>query len=42
MNAPTINTITHGAHTFDKLTAPTATQHRAFHLIGAPIPVTLA
>jgi hypothetical protein len=36
------NTITHGAHTFDKLTAPTATQHRAFHLIGAPIPVTLA
>lgn len=37
----TRNTITHGAHTFDKITAPTATQHRAFQLIGVPIPVTL-
>lgn len=35
------NTITHGTHTFDKLTAPTNTQHRAFQLISAPIPVTL-
>ncbi len=37
----TRNTITLGQTTFDKLTLPTQTQHRAFELIGAPIPLTL-
>jgi hypothetical protein len=35
------NTITHGTHTFDKITLPTSTQRRAFELLGAPIPLTL-
>jgi hypothetical protein len=35
------NTITLGQATFDKITLPTPTQHRAFELIGAPIPLTL-
>ncbi|MGH3603888.1 MAG: IS1634 family transposase [Pseudonocardiaceae bacterium] len=35
------NTITLGPATFDKITTPTATQHRAFELIGAPIPLSL-
>jgi len=35
------NTITHGGHTFDKITLPTPTQRRAFELIDAPIPLTL-
>jgi hypothetical protein len=35
----TRNTITLDAATFDKITTPTATQHRAFDLIGAPIPL---
>ncbi len=35
------NTITLGSATFDKITTPTATQHRAFELIGAPIPLSL-
>jgi hypothetical protein len=38
----TRNTITHGGHTFDKITAPTQTQQRAFQLIDAAIPLTLA
>jgi hypothetical protein len=37
----TRNTIDHGGHTFDKITAPTPTQERAFQLLGAPIPVSL-
>jgi hypothetical protein len=37
----TRNTITHGDHTFDKITAPTPTQERAFQLLGAPIPLSL-
>jgi hypothetical protein len=37
----TRNTITHGGHTFDKITVPTPTQERAFQLLGAPIPMTL-
>ncbi|MGH3777991.1 MAG: hypothetical protein ACRDRR_20040 [Pseudonocardiaceae bacterium] len=35
------NTITLGEATFDKITTPTATQRRAFELIGAPIPLSL-
>jgi hypothetical protein len=35
------NTITLGQVTFDKITAPTPTQQRAFELIGTPIPLTL-
>ena len=35
----TRNTITLDAATFDKITTPTATQHRAFDLIDAPIPL---
>jgi hypothetical protein len=35
------NTITLGQVTFDKITLPTPTQHRAFELIGAPIPLSL-
>ncbi|PZS19965.1 MAG: transposase, partial [Pseudonocardiales bacterium] len=35
------NTITLGGTTFDKITTPTATQRRAFDLIGAPIPLSL-
>ncbi|HEX5346192.1 MAG TPA: IS1634 family transposase [Pseudonocardiaceae bacterium] len=34
-------TITLAQTTFDKITLPTPTQHRAFELIGAPIPLTL-
>jgi hypothetical protein len=41
MATMTRNTITHGTHTFDKITTPTTTQERAFQLIGAPIPITL-
>jgi Transposase DDE domain len=37
----TRNTITHNHHTFDKITPPTPTQHRAFELLGTPIPITL-
>jgi hypothetical protein len=37
----TRNTITLDQTTFDKITTPTATQLRAFELIGAPIPLTL-
>lgn len=37
----TRNTITHGEHTFDKITPPTATQRRAFELLNTPIPLTL-
>ncbi|MGH3935015.1 MAG: IS1634 family transposase, partial [Pseudonocardiaceae bacterium] len=37
----TRNTITLGQTTFDKITTPTATQHRAFELLGAPIPLSL-
>ncbi len=38
----TRNTITLGDRTFDKISTPTATQQRAFDLLGAPIPLTLA
>ena len=38
----TRNTITIGDRTFDKITTPTPTQHRAFDLLGAPIPLSLA
>jgi hypothetical protein len=38
----TRNTITIGDRTFDKISTPTQTQHRAFELLGAPIPLTLA
>jgi hypothetical protein len=38
----TRNTITVGDRTFDKISTPTPTQHRAFELLGAPIPLTLA
>ena len=37
----TRNTIAIGATTFEQLTTPTALQHRAFALIGAPIPIHL-
>jgi transposase len=37
----TRNTITHGGHTFDKITVPTLAQERAFQLLGAPIPLNL-
>jgi hypothetical protein len=37
----TRNTITIGDRTFDKISTPTATQHRAFDLLGAPIPLTI-
>jgi Transposase DDE domain len=37
----TRNTITLGNHTFDKISQPTPTQHRAFQLLGTPIPLTL-
>ena len=37
----TRNTITLGQASFDKITTPTATQHRAFELIGAPLPLSL-
>ena len=37
----TRNTITHGGHTFDKITVPTLAQERAFQLLGAPIPLSL-
>jgi DDE family transposase len=37
----TRNTITLANHTFDKITQPTPTQHRAFQLLGTPIPLTL-
>jgi hypothetical protein len=37
----TRNTVTLGPVTFDKITEPTPTQHRAFELIGASIPLTL-
>jgi hypothetical protein len=37
----TRNTITLDQTTFDKITAPTPTQQRAFDLISAPIPLTL-
>ncbi|HEX8760204.1 MAG TPA: IS1634 family transposase [Pseudonocardiaceae bacterium] len=37
----TRNTITLGDRTFDKITLPTPTQHHAFQLLGAPIPLTL-
>jgi Transposase DDE domain len=37
----TRNTITIGDRTFDKITLPTPTQHRAFQLLGTPIPLTL-
>jgi transposase len=37
----TRNTITIGHTTFDKITMPTPTQHRAFELIGTSIPLAL-
>lgn len=37
----TRNTITHGDHTFDKITTPTPTRERAFQLLGASIPLSL-
>jgi hypothetical protein len=37
----TRNSITFDQTTFDKITLPTPTQHRAFELIGAPIPLSL-
>ncbi len=37
----TRNTITLADHTFDKITQPTPTQHRAFQLLNTPIPLTL-
>jgi len=37
----TRNTITIGDRTFDKISTPTETQHRAFELLGAPIPLTI-
>ena len=37
----TRNTNTIGDRTFDKISTPTATQHRAFDLLGAPIPLTI-
>jgi hypothetical protein len=37
----TRNTITLDQATFDKITLPTPTQHRAFELIDSPIPLTL-
>ncbi|MFN2536448.1 MAG: hypothetical protein ABR528_14540 [Pseudonocardiaceae bacterium] len=37
----TRNTITLDQATFDKIITSTATHHRAFDLIGAPIPLTL-
>jgi hypothetical protein len=37
----TRNTITLVNHTFDKISQPTPTQHRAFQLLGTPIPLTL-
>ena len=37
----TRNTIAFGDRSFDKITTPTETQHRAFDLLGAPIPLTL-
>ncbi|MGH3696441.1 MAG: hypothetical protein ACRDRX_21030 [Pseudonocardiaceae bacterium] len=37
----TRNTITYGGSTFDKITLPTPTQHRAFELLNTPIPLTL-
>jgi hypothetical protein len=37
----TRNTITLGQVSFDKITEPTPTQHRAFELIHTPIPLTL-
>jgi hypothetical protein len=37
----TRNTITIGDRTFDKISTPTETQHRAFDLLGAPIPLTI-
>jgi hypothetical protein len=37
----TRNTVTLGHVTFDKITQPTPTQHRAFELIGTSIPLTL-
>jgi len=37
----TRNTITIGDRTFDRISAPTETQHRAFDLLGAPIPLTI-
>jgi hypothetical protein len=37
----TRNTITIGDRTFDKLSTPTPAQHRAFDLLGAPIPLTI-
>jgi transposase len=36
----TRNTITHNHHTFDKITPPTPTQHRAFENQDTPIPIT--
>ena len=38
----TRNTITIGDRTFDKISTPTETQQRAFNLLGAPIPLSLA
>jgi hypothetical protein len=37
----TRNTTVFAEHHLDVLATPTATQHRAFELIGAPVPVTL-
>jgi hypothetical protein len=37
----TRNTITIGDRTFDKISTPTETQHRAFDLLGAPIPLNI-
>ncbi len=37
----TRNTIRAGTATFDQISLPTATQQRAFELLGAPIPLTL-
>jgi hypothetical protein len=37
----TRNTIQAGTATFDQISLPTATQQRAFELLGAPIPLTL-
>jgi DDE family transposase len=38
----TRNTIAIGDRTFDKISTPTETQQRAFNLLGAPIPLSLA
>lgn len=38
----TRSTITIGDRTFDKISTPTETQQRAFNLLGAPIPLSLA